>query len=194
MKHAPLLLAAALLSSGGAQAQSQTSRDPLERINRPIFSFNEAVDRTVLVPVATAYRDVVPSPVRTGVGNFIGNFADAWSAVNQFLQGKAHEGVHMSMRVIVNTFFGLGGVLDWGTEMGLERQSEDFGQTLGRWGLGAGPYLVLPFLGPSSVRDTDLTFSSSALTEPISRSRSATDCSLDRKRMPSVAVSTISLA
>ncbi|NML13443.1 MlaA family lipoprotein [Azohydromonas caseinilytica] len=156
MKHAPLLLAAALLSSGGAQAQSQsqTSRDPLERINRPIFSFNEAVDRTVLVPVATAYRDVVPSPVRTGVGNFIGNFADAWSAVNQFLQGKAHEGVHMSMRVIVNTFFGLGGVLDWGTEMGLERQSEDFGQTLGRWGLGAGPYLVLPFLGPSSVRDT----------------------------------------
>ena len=152
MKHASLLLAAALLAGGGAQAQP--AHDPLERVNRPIFTFNEAVDRTVLVPVATAYRDVVPSPVRTGVGNFIGNFADAWSALNQFLQGKAHEGVHMTLRVVVNTFFGIGGLVDWGTEMGLERQSEDFGQTLGRWGLGAGPYLVLPLLGPSSLRDT----------------------------------------
>jgi phospholipid-binding lipoprotein MlaA len=155
MKLAPLSLVAALLMGAAVvQAQTASPQDPLERINRPIFSFNEGLDRNVLQPVASGYRKVVPSMVRTGVGNFIGNFGDAWSAVNQFLQGKPQEGVSMSFRVLVNTTLGLGGVLDWGTELGLERQSEDFGQTLGRWGLGAGPYLVLPLLGPSSVRDT----------------------------------------
>lgn len=169
---ASLTLAAALL--GGSLAQAQTTpdaaqpaapaqaqgpglrspADPWEGFNRPIFNFNEALDRTVLQPVATAYRDVVPSPVRTGVGNFIGNFADAWSAVNQFLQGKGEAGLSMSFRVLVNTTFGLLGVVDWATPMGLERQSEDFGQTLGRWGAGSGPYLVLPLLGASSLRDT----------------------------------------
>ncbi|WP_298235540.1 VacJ family lipoprotein [uncultured Azohydromonas sp.] len=154
MKLAPLSLAAALLMGAAVvQAQPASPQDPLERINRPIFNFNEGLDRHVLQPVASGYRKVVPSIVRTGVGNFIGNFGDAWSAINQFLQGKPQEGVHMSFRVLVNTTFGLGGLLDWGTEMGLDRQSEDFGQTLGRWGLGAGPYLVLPLLGPSSVRD-----------------------------------------
>jgi phospholipid-binding lipoprotein MlaA len=88
------------------------------------------------------------------VGNFIGNFADAWSALNQFLQGKGEAGVSMSFRVLVNSTFGLLGLVDWATPMGLERQSEDFGQTLGRWGAGPGPYLVLPLLGASSVRDT----------------------------------------
>ncbi len=154
MKLAPLSLAAALLMGAAvAQAQPTSPQDPLERINRPIFNFNEGLDRHVLQPVASGYRKVVPSMVRTGVGNFIGNFGDAWSAINQFLQGKPQEGVYMSFRVLVNTTLGLGGLLDWGTEMGLERQSEDFGQTLGRWGLGAGPYLVLPLLGPSSLRD-----------------------------------------
>jgi phospholipid-binding lipoprotein MlaA len=155
MKHASLLLAAALLA-GGAAAQAQTSpspKDPLEGFNRAIFNFNEGLDRHVLEPVARGYSNVVPSPVRTGLGNFIGNFGDAWSAINQFLQGKPDEGVHMTLRVIVNSTLGMAGLLDWGTQLGLERQSEDFGQTLGRWGLGAGPYLVLPVLGPSSLRD-----------------------------------------
>lgn len=154
MKLVPLSLAAALLMGAAVvQAQPTSPQDPLERVNRSIFDFNEGLDRNVLQPVASGYRKVVPSMVRTGVGNFIGNFGDAWSAINQFLQGKPSEGVHMGFRVLVNTTLGLGGILDWGTELGLERQSEDFGQTLGRWGLGAGPYLVLPVLGPSSVRD-----------------------------------------
>ena len=162
-KNMSLLLAAALLAAGGAvQAQAQTQQpqaasspaDPFQGFNRSIFNFNEGLDRTIVRPVATAYRDVVPSPVRTGLGNFIGNFSDAWSAVNQFLQGKGEAGLSMTFRVLVNTTFGLGGFVDWATPMGLERQSEDFGQTLGRWGLGSGPYIVLPVLGPSSLRDT----------------------------------------
>lgn len=158
-KKMTLLLAAALLSVGGtAQAQAQQAVsspvDPLEGFNRSIFNFNEGLDRTVLKPVATAYRDVVPSPVRTGVSNFVGNFSDAWSAINQFLQGKGEAGLSMTFRVLVNSTFGLAGLVDWATPMGLERQSEDFGQTLGRWGLGSGPYIVLPVLGPSSLRDT----------------------------------------
>ncbi|MDZ5455431.1 MlaA family lipoprotein [Azohydromonas lata] len=158
-KNMTLLLAAALLCAGGAaQAQAQQAAsspvDPLEGFNRSIFNFNEGLDRTVLKPVATAYRDVVPSPVRTGVSNFMGNFSDAWSAINQFLQGKGEAGISMTFRVLVNSTFGLAGLVDWATPMGLERQSEDFGQTLGRWGLGSGPYIVLPLLGPSSLRDT----------------------------------------
>ena len=127
--------------------------DPWENWNRKVFNFNEGVDQAVLKPVATAYTNVVPQPVRRGVGNFFGNFADAWSAVNNMLQGKFELGFEDATRVGANTLFGLFGVLDVASEMGLEHHYEDFGQTLGRYGVGAGAYIVLPILGPSSVRD-----------------------------------------
>jgi phospholipid-binding lipoprotein MlaA len=104
--------------------------------------------------VATGYRNVVPQLVRTGVSNVFSTLGDVWSAANHFLQGKVQTGLEMSMRVLANTFIGLGGLLDPATEMRLERRSEDFGQTLGVWGLNPGPFVVLPLFGPSSVRDT----------------------------------------
>jgi phospholipid-binding lipoprotein MlaA len=127
--------------------------DPWEHWNRKVFNFNEDVDRTVLKPVATAYTDVVPQPVRRGVGNFFSNFADAWSAINNMLQGKFETGFEDATRVGANTLFGLFGILDVASEMGLDHHYEDFGQTLGRYGVGAGAYVVLPVLGPSTVRD-----------------------------------------
>jgi len=127
--------------------------DPWERWNRKVFAFNEALDEAVLRPVAQAYRDVVPPLVRTGVGNFFGNIGDVWSTANHFLQGKVGSGFEMGMRVLSNTLFGLGGILDPATELRLPRRSEDLGQTLGVWGVPAGPYVVLPVFGPSSVRD-----------------------------------------
>ncbi len=142
--------------SSGASAPTAATNpvDPWESWNRKVYSFNDAIDRAVLKPVAETYRDVVPKLVRTGVDNFFGNLYDVWSAANQFAQFKGQYGFEMGMRVLTNTFFGLGGVLDPATEMGLVRRSEDFGQTLGRWGVGSGPFVVLPLLGPSTVRDT----------------------------------------
>jgi phospholipid-binding lipoprotein MlaA len=147
----------ALLLAGGCATLppgTQPSKaDPYERFNRSVFSFNDKVDEAALKPVAKAYVAVVPSPVRTGVDNFFGNFTDAWSTVNQLLQGKIEQTARMGMRVVVNTTVGIGGLFDPATKMGLEKHSEDFGQTLGRWGASPGPYLVLPLFGPSDVRD-----------------------------------------
>ncbi len=128
--------------------------DPLEPLNRTVFSLNDGLDRAIFKPVATAYKAVTPSPVRTGVNNFFNNISDVWSVVNNALQLRPKETLETGMRVAVNTFLGLAGVLDIGTEAGLPRNRQDFGQTLGYWGVASGPYLVLPFFGPSSVRDT----------------------------------------
>jgi phospholipid-binding lipoprotein MlaA len=128
--------------------------DPWENWNRKVFAFNEGLDEKVLEPVAQKYADVVPRPVRSGVSNFFGNVGDAWSAINNFLQGKFSNGLHDVIRVGTNTVFGLFGVLDVATEFGLDHQYEDFGQTLGVWGVGAGAYVVWPLFGPSSVRDS----------------------------------------
>ncbi|MEN9418207.1 MAG: hypothetical protein RI988_1827 [Pseudomonadota bacterium] len=136
-----------------AARRPASRQDPLESFNRAVFSFNDAVDAALLEPVARAYRDAVPALVRQGVRNVFGNVEDGWSAINHVLQGKGQAGYEMMVRFVTNTTFGLGGLLDVAGEMGLERRSEDFGQTLGRWGLPAGPYVVLPLLGPSSVRD-----------------------------------------
>ncbi len=127
--------------------------DPWENWNRKVFNFNEDIDRAVLKPVATVYSDIVPQPVRRGVSNFFSNFADAWSAINNMLQGKFEAGFEDATRVGANTLFGLFGILDVASEMGLDHHYEDFGQTLGRYGIGAGAYVVLPILGPSTVRD-----------------------------------------
>jgi phospholipid-binding lipoprotein MlaA len=143
-----------LLLSGCATGPNANPRDPLEPFNRGVYQFNDTVDRAVVKPVATAYRDVLPSPVRTGVTNFFANLQDAWSFVNNTLQLKGEAASNSLVRFGVNTFLGLGGVLDIASEMQIERHTEDFGQTLGYWGVGAGPYLILPLLGPSTVRDT----------------------------------------
>lgn len=128
--------------------------DPWESWNRKVFAFNEKLDENVLKPVATAYTEIVPAPIRTGVDNFFGNIGDAWSAINLFLQGRFKAGVEQGMRFAVNSTLGLAGVLDIATEAGLEKNSQDFGKTLGKWGMGTGAYIVWPLFGPSSVRDS----------------------------------------
>ena len=119
-----------------------------------MFGFNKTVDNAVVKPLARGYRTVTPSPVQTGVNNFFGNLSDVWTTVNQFLQGRPKEGFSDMMRVFINTTFGLGGVLDIATPGQLTKHNEDFGQTLGEWGFGPGPYVVLPFFGPSTARDS----------------------------------------
>jgi len=161
---APMLVAAAAAGAASAPAAepadapvakpAASKKDPFESWNRSVFSFNEAVDTAVLKPVAQAYKDVVPEYVRTLIENVFGNVADAWSTVNHLLQGKFESSLQMGMRVATNSVLGFGGLLDIGTEIGLEKQSEDFGQTLGRWGMPSGPYVMLPVLGPSTLRDT----------------------------------------
>lgn len=149
---APLL--AATLMAGCATQPNANPRDPLEPLNREVFKFNDALDRAVFKPVAQGYQEAVPSPVRTGVNNFFGNVGDAWSFVNNVLQLKARAAGESFMRVGVNTVFGLGGLLNIADEMGIERHKQDFGQTLAWYGVPTGPYLVLPFLGASTLRDT----------------------------------------
>lgn len=144
------LLALALLQGC---AIGPNPRDPFEPFNRSVTRFNDGLDEAIVKPVAQAYQNTVPPPVRTGVNNFFGNLSDVWSFVNNVLQAKPQAAVDSFMRVSVNTLIGLGGVLDWATPMGIERHSEDFGKTLGHWGMATGPYLVLPVLGPSTVRD-----------------------------------------
>lgn len=148
---AVLLLAVAAMLGGCATTQRP---DPLEPMNRKVFAFNEGVDKYALEPVARTYRDVTPQIVRTGVSNFFNNFRDAWSGVNLLLQGRVEDGVSDFMRFGINTTMGFVGLLDWAGEMGLEPHYEDFGQTLGKWGVQPGAYLVWPILGPSTVRDS----------------------------------------
>jgi phospholipid-binding lipoprotein MlaA len=148
------LAALPLFALGGCASTPGTPNDPFEDFNRSVFSFNEAVDKAVLKPVATGYEKVVPQFVRTSVDNFFANLGDAWSAVNLVLQAKPRPALETGMRFVFNSTLGVGGLFDIAGEAGLERRNEDFGQTLGHWGVGAGPYLVLPILGPSTVRDT----------------------------------------
>jgi phospholipid-binding lipoprotein MlaA len=149
------LAALLLFALGGcATTPDRDPRDPFEGFNRSVFSFNESVDKTVLKPVATGYEEVVPQFVRDRVDNFFGNLGDAWSAVNLLLQAKPVPALETGMRFAFNSTLGLGGLFDIAGDAGMERRTEDFGQTLGRWGVGSGPYLVLPILGPSTVRDT----------------------------------------
>lgn len=128
-------------------------RDPLENFNRGVSRFNDELDAAVLKPVASAYQDHVPAPARKAVGNVFSNLGDVWSMANSLLQFKFPQAAESLMRVSINTVLGFYGILDIATEAGLQRHREDFGQTLGFWGVPSGPYLVLPLLGPSSVRD-----------------------------------------
>lgn len=143
-----------LALTGCATGPDANPQDPLEPYNRTVSSFNDAVDDAVLKPVATAYQTVTPSPVRTGVNNFFGNLRDLYSALNALLQARPKVALENFMRFNLNTFLGLGGVLDIASEAGIPRTTLDFGHTLGRWGVPSGAYVVLPFFGPSSVRDS----------------------------------------
>ena len=126
--------------------------DPFERYNRAVFAFNDGLDRAILKPTAEAYSEL-PQPVRTGVGNFFSNLDDLRVALNNALQGKFHDAASDVSRFLFNSSFGLLGVIDVASPLGLAKNNEDFGQTLGYWGIPAGPYLQIPFLGPSTVRD-----------------------------------------
>ena len=147
-----LALGAAVLLSGCATTANP--KDPFEKFNRAMFSFNDTVDRVALKPAATAYKNVTPGFVQTGVNNFFGNLTDLWSSLNNFAQLKGQDGLNDFMRFAVNSTLGFAGVLDIATPAGLRKHNEDFGQTLGYWGVPSGPYLMLPLLGPSTVRDT----------------------------------------
>jgi phospholipid-binding lipoprotein MlaA len=144
--------ALSLLLLGGC-ASTGNPRDPLEPLNRGIYQFNDGVDKVLIKPAAEFYRFAIPEFMRTGVSNFFSNLNDVIVALNSLLQGKLTQAGSDAARLIVNSTVGLLGLFDVATEIGLEKHNEDFGQTLGYWGIGDGPYLVLPLLGPSSARD-----------------------------------------
>lgn len=148
-----IALAASLLLVGCASAPTANPKDPWEPMNRSVASFNDKVDDNVLKPLATGYRNVVPDLIQTGVRNVFNNFADMWSTINSALQLKPLNTVELIGRVVVNTVFGIYGIFDVASYIKLERHPEDFGQTLGYWGVPNGPYLVLPLFGPSTLRD-----------------------------------------
>ncbi|MDZ7662259.1 VacJ family lipoprotein [Thiohalophilus sp.] len=154
--HVALITATLLLcgcaSTNGPADEGQS--DPLESYNRAMYKFNDAVDRSIARPTARAYKNNVPQPAQTGISNFFSNLDDVWVMVNNLLQLKFTDAVSDFSRVAWNSTVGLFGLIDVATPMGLPKHNEDFGQTLGSWGVGEGPYIVLPFLGPSTLRDT----------------------------------------
>ncbi|NLQ18597.1 VacJ family lipoprotein [Marinomonas sp. M1K-6] len=143
-----------LLVQSCAQVPVETKEDPWEGFNRSMFTFNDAVDGAVLKPVAEGYKAVTPNPVQRGVSNFFSNLGELGNISNNLLQGKWDETASSTFRFLINSTAGWFGIFDVASELGLKRYKEDFGQTLGYWGISSGPYLVLPFLGPSTVRDT----------------------------------------
>ena len=147
------ILLGVLFFSGCATSIDANPKDPWEPMNRQIFKINDSVDKAVVKPVAVAYRDYTPDLAQKGINNFFGNLRDVWSTVNSVLQLKATQTVEMTGRVIVNTTVGVLGFIDVATPLKLEKHKEDFGKTLGYWGMPSGPYLVLPFFGPSTLRD-----------------------------------------
>ncbi len=153
MKFAVVILASVMTLSGCASFRAAAPGDPLEPINRGIYSFNSTFDHYLFKPIAKGYDFVVPGPVKAGVTNVFQNVSDVQSLVSDALQLKGAKLGDDLGRVMLNTTFGIGGIFDLATPMGIERGNEDIGQTLGYWGIGAGPYLVIPFMGPSSLRD-----------------------------------------
>ncbi|MBN3845743.1 VacJ family lipoprotein [Paraburkholderia sp. Ac-20342] len=169
-----LALAAAGLISGCATAPDHKPGDPFEPVNRVIFNFNDGVDRYIAVPVAKGYQKVTPQPLRTAVSNFFSNLGDLTNAANALLQLNVTDATEDIVRFAFNSVFGIGGLLDWATPAGLPKHHQDFGLTLGHWGIPSGPYLVLPLFGPSTVRDSmglvvDVKFNPLNYVEPATR-------------------------
>lgn len=160
-----VVAAIAISALGGCATTANNPKDPYEGFNRAMFAVNEGLD-VVIKPVAKGYDTVAPAPVKTGIGNFFGNLADIWTAFNNFLQGKGGAGLSDVGRVLINTTLGIGGVFDVASEMGLEKHSEDFGQTLGKWGVADGPYLYWPLIGPRTTRDT-VGFAVDSYVDPV---------------------------
>jgi len=145
-----LLLLAGCATQPGVRSDP---RDPWERMNRGTYRFNDALDRAIAKPVARGYRKVTPQFVQTGIGNFLDNLEYPVVMVNDLLQGQFKAFASDTGRLLLNTTVGIGGLLDPATDAGLEKNDRDFGQTLGKWGLRTGPYVIIPFLGPSDIRD-----------------------------------------
>jgi phospholipid-binding lipoprotein MlaA len=149
-----VLICSVLAVAGCATTPGRTTNnDKFEKFNRGVYKFNDAIDRGALKPVAKGYKKITPQWMRTGISNFFSNLDYPSVALNQFLQGKGKLGLRDTGRFLVNTTLGLGGLFDVASHMGLEKNDEDFGQTLAKWGVGSGPYLTLPLFGPSSLRD-----------------------------------------
>ena len=148
-----VLVVGVLLLQACATVANPDRRDPYESFNRSVFDFNDKVDRYALEPVAKGYQAVTPDFFRRGVGNFFGNLDDVWSVFNNAIQGRKEATSDSIGRVMINTTLGFGGLLDLASEFNIERHPSNFALTLGRWGVGTGPYLVLPLLGPATVRD-----------------------------------------
>jgi phospholipid-binding lipoprotein MlaA len=174
LRNTALALAATGLISGCATGPDRKPGDPFEPMNRVVFNFNDGVDRYVAVPVAKGYQKVTPQPLRTAVSNFFSNLGDLTNAANALLQLKFTDATEDIMRFAFNSVFGIGGLLDWATPAGLPKHHQDFGLTLGHWGIPSGPYLVLPLFGPSTVRDSmglivDVKFNPLNYMEPALR-------------------------
>lgn len=149
-----LAAAVAMMFAGCTTVRTPSPDDPLEGMNRTVFVFNDKLDKYALTPVAKGYQWITPQPVRSGVTNIFSNIGDVYIAANNLLQLKIADGLEDIMRVVINTVFGVGGLIDMATPAGLPKHTQDFGLTLGHYGVPAGPYLVLPLLGPSTVRDS----------------------------------------
>jgi phospholipid-binding lipoprotein MlaA len=162
---AAALAAATLAGCASAPQQMAHPRDPIEGFNRGVYALNKGLDKVVLTPVAKGYN-VLPPVVRKSVGNFFSNLGDVMIGVNNLLQGKGAAGLSDLMRFAFNSTFGMLGFVDVATSAGLEKHNEDFGQTFGKWGIGSGAYVVLPFFGPSTVRDT-IGLAGDIYTDPI---------------------------
>ena len=152
------LLALLLAGCASTSAGTKSPHDPLEPLNRGVYRFNDAVDRAIARPVAKVYHDQLPEPIRSGISNAIDNLAYPTTIVNDLLQAKWRAALNDVGRFLLNSTFGLGGLFDPASKEGLDKNDEDFGQTLGKWGVPPGPYLVLPFFGPSTLRDGPMIY------------------------------------
>lgn len=149
-----LAIVAVSLALGACSSTSGNKKDPIEGFNRAMFAVNETIDSYAVRPVAKAYDDYLPVVVKAGVSNFFGNIDDVFTGVNNFLQGKPGDGASDLGRFVINSTIGILGMVDVASDIGLAKHDEDFGQTFGRWGVGNGPYVVLPVFGPKTARDT----------------------------------------
>lgn len=156
-----------VLFLSGCASTGLHPKDPFEGFNRAMYSVHSGIDSTVLKPVAKGYDYVAPEPVKTGVSNFFGNISDIPNMANNLLQGNLSGFANDLWRVLLNTTVGIGGLFDPASALGLEKHDQDFGQTLAKWGVGDGPYLFIPILGPGNIRDTSGKFVDLAMFDPI---------------------------